>query len=163
MEGGYDPWLQCLPTHPIFPLSLQEENTTSYSKSGPLFRTEVESIVVVKVPSGALSMGQKFSAPVRHPWGIVSPQVSNGVTTGPRPQRQNSFKRVERCRLRCLWGREVPGAYKEPKQQGHPAGTHGFSQSHCSSFSEQSGLWANLIMERRQGKLADWTLAQTLI
>lgn len=92
-----------------------------------------------------------------------SPQVSNGVTTGPRPQRQNIFKGVERCRLRCLWGREVPGAYKGPKQQGQAAGTHKVSQSHCSSFSEQSGLWANLIMERRQGKLADWILAQTFI
>lgn len=43
------------------------------------------------------------------------------------------------------------------------ADAHNYSQSHCSSLSEQSGLWANLIMEMRHGKLADWILAQISI
>ena len=68
--GVFDPW-PGLPTHPISSLSRQEENTASHSKSGLLFRTEVECNVVLKVPSGALSQSQKSRAPFMHPRRLV--------------------------------------------------------------------------------------------
>lgn len=88
------------------------------------------------------------------------PQVSSGVTAGPRSQRKISFKGVERPKLRYLGKRS---SRSRIRTEARTAGAHHLSQSHCSSFSEQSGLWGNLVMERRQGKLADWILAQTSI
>ena len=42
--------------------------------------------------SGSLKKGQKLRASVTHPWRLVL--MSNGITTGPRAQRQVSFKGV---------------------------------------------------------------------
>lgn len=99
MRGDYDLQLQCPPIHAISSSSLWEENTASHSKSGPLFKTEMKSIVVLKVPSEGTEQGSKVQC-TSHALLENSPQVSSGVTTELRIQRQISFKEEERSKLR---------------------------------------------------------------
>lgn len=49
----------CPLTHTISSSSLWEENTASHSKPSPLFKTEMESIIVVKAQSEGTEQGTK--------------------------------------------------------------------------------------------------------
>ena len=147
-EGGCDPW-PSLPFTPFPPSPSRKKITTSHSKSSPLFRTQ--DTVVVKVPLGALSKSQSLRALFTDPWRIVlvCPTTSlEGPGSETNPLQGSTKKQNEVAKgQRNFRNRKTAKAAKT-------AGVHNFSQSHWSSFSEQSALWTNLIMKKETRILA---------
>ena len=148
--GVFDPW-PGLPTHPISSLSRQEENTASHSKSGLLFRTEVECTVVLKVPSGALSQSQKSRAPFTHPWRLVLTCPLSLQGLGLRDElASRGYKEEKR-------GSHGAEEFQEQKEGRSKQRQQVFTASHRAAdpASQNGMLYGPTWSKMRQGKMTD--------
>lgn len=111
-------------------------------------------LLQLKCHQGAPNKGQKSCVSINHQSHIPGETFSSvqwyhyRVHGSETNQLQGGRKKQTEVALRERHSRNIQRA-----ETAKTAGSHNISQYHCSSFSEQSALWANLIMEKETGQV----------